>query len=135
MLGIDWRESMTVGVEEIDEQHKQLIDTIQELNDAIIKHAIAQDLKNIFDQLFKYIHIHFATEEAYFDKFHYPEAEAHKAAHLFFANRVSGMRQDTDKDVQALSLDLVAFLEFWLVGHVMVMDQRYVQCFHENGLK
>jgi len=135
MLGIDWRESMTVGVKEIDDQHKQLIDTIEKLNEKIIQHAVENDLTDIFEQLSRYIHIHFATEEAYFDKFHYAEAEAHKAAHLFFANRVSEMRQNPDRGMHALSLELVAFLEFWLVGHVMVMDQRYVQCFHENGLK
>jgi len=58
MLGIDWRESMTVGVKEIDDQHKQLINTIEELNEKIIQHAAENDLSDIFEQLSKYIHIH-----------------------------------------------------------------------------
>jgi hemerythrin len=135
MLGIDWRESMSVGVEEIDKQHQQLVDTIQELNQAIIEHDIENNLVETFERLFGYMTTHFATEEGYFDKFNFAEAAEHKAAHLFFKKRVLEMHENINKNVHELSLELVAFLEFWLVGHVMVMDQRYVQCFHEHGLK
>jgi len=135
MLGIDWRETMSVGVEEIDKQHKQLVDTIQTLNQAIIAHEVENNLVVIFERLFDYMNNHFATEEMYFDKFHYLEAEEHKAAHDFFKERVIEMHEKINKDIHELSLELVAFLEFWLVGHVMVMDKKYVDCFHEHGLK
>jgi hemerythrin-like metal-binding protein len=135
MLEIDWRDSMSVGVKEIDEQHKKLIDTIEKLNESIIKHDIEKNMVETFDRLFEYMNIHFATEEAYFEKLHYPEAEQHKAAHLFFRNRITEMYNKIGNNISGLSLDLVDFLEFWLVGHVMVMDKRYSECFHENGLK
>lgn len=135
MMGIDWRESMSVGVKEIDDQHKKLIETIEELNEAIIKHEVTDQLAKTYDELLEYTTIHFATEEAYFDKFHYPEAAEHKAAHAYFSKRIEEMKNRIDKDVHELSLDLVSFLEFWLVGHIMIMDQRYVDCFHKNGLK
>ncbi len=135
MPGFDWRETMSVGVEEIDKQHKQLLGAISDLNDAIIKHEVEKVLNNTFDKLFKYIEFHFATEEKYFDDFNYSEAEAHKAAHKFFAKKVNEMHQTVDNDIHELSLELVAFLEFWLVGHVLVMDKRYTECFHKHGLK
>jgi hemerythrin-like metal-binding protein len=135
MMGIDWRESMTVGVKEIDDQHKKLIETMEKLNEAIIKHEVDENLTQTFDGLFEYMNIHLATEEAYFDQFHYPEAAEHKAAHDFFRKRIGEMHNNIDKNIRELSIELVSFLEFWLVGHIMIMDQRYVQCFHENGLK
>ena len=135
MPGIDWRESMSVGVKVIDDQHKQLIDTISQLNEAIIAKKVDKELNGIFARLYDYILFHFATEEKYFDEFNYEESKEHKAAHLFFANRVIEMQDKVDHDSHALSLELIAFLEFWLVGHVMVMDQKYVECFHKNGLR
>jgi hemerythrin len=135
MPGLDWQESMSVGVKEIDDQHKQLLDTISTLNDAILDKSVEKALVSIFDRLFDYMEIHFATEERYFDEFDYPDAETHKAAHRFFSGRIIEMHKNIDKDIHELSLDLVAFLEFWLVGHVMVMDKKYMDCFHKHGLK
>jgi hemerythrin-like metal-binding protein len=135
MPGLDWQESMSVGVKEIDDQHKQLLDAISTLNDAIINKSVDKVLFSIFDRLFDYMEVHFATEEKYFDKFAYEDSETHKAAHRFFGNRVTEMHQKIDRDIHELSLELVAFLEFWLVGHVMVMDKKYMDCFHKHGLK
>lgn len=126
---------MSVGIKEIDDQHKQLVDTIASLNDAIINKKEDKEMHAIFNKLYDYILFHFSTEEKYFDKFNYERTNEHKAAHQFFADRVIKIQKEVDNDVHRLSLELIAFLEFWLVGHVMVMDQQYVECFHKNGLK
>ena len=130
MPGFDWRETMSVGIKEIDDQHKQLLNTISDLNEAIIKRGVEKDLTDTFYRLFEYINIHFATEEKYFDEFHYPDAKTHKAAHEFFTKSVTEMSKKINTDIHELSLELVAFLEFWLVGHVLVMDKQYMDCFH-----
>jgi len=135
MSGFEWRDNMSVGVEEIDDQHRQLIKTMSDLNEAIIKHEAEKVLTETFARLYDYILFHFATEEKYFDQFNYEGSVEHKAAHQFFADRVMEMQEKAKIDPRALSLELVAFLDFWLVGHVLVMDQKYVECFHANGLK
>jgi hypothetical protein len=40
-----------------------------------------------------------------------------------------------ETDAITASFDLVDYLEDWLIGHLAEYDQRYVQCFHDHGLR
>jgi hemerythrin len=135
MSAFDWRDEMSVGIKIIDEQHKQLIDTISALNEAIIAKKTDKTLKDTFSRLADYYQLHFSTEEDYMDKFACDGIPEHKAAHSYFIGHIKEMKSQLDADKRQLSLELVAFLEFWLIGHVMVMDRKYVQCFNDHGLK
>lgn len=135
MNGIGWREEMSVGVKVIDEQHKQLIDTISALNEAVIAQKSETILKETFQRLADYYQLHFTTEEDYMEKFACDGIPEHKAAHNYFIEHIKEMKKQVDLNQRQLSLELVAFLEFWLVGHVLVMDRKYVQCFNDHGLK
>ena len=135
MLGIDWREDLALGFSQIDEQHKKLIQTMSDLNQAIIDKKTDSVLVDTFYNLFDYTNNHFALEEKYFDEFKYEDTAAHKAAHAFFANMLKEKFKKMSGNVQELSVELIGFLDLWLVGHIMVMDKKYEACFKANGVK
>jgi hemerythrin-like metal-binding protein len=89
MLGIEWRDDLRLGFTQIDEQHRKLIQTMSDLNQAIINKEADKVLSDTFNNLFDYTSNHFALEEKYFDEFKYTEAEMHKAAHKYFVKTLN----------------------------------------------
>ncbi len=134
MEPIVWRESYSVNVEEIDEEHKKLFQMIKELQDAMMEAGGQEILKNIVDGMIEYAATHFATEENYMKKFDYPEYSQHKAAHDMFVEKAHGLQEELNNQKFVLSLDLLRFLRDWLVSHILEVDKKYSPLFNENGL-
>jgi hemerythrin len=131
-----WHESYGLHIKQIDDQHKRLISTIGKLSDAITDQRVKQELVGIFDEIFEYTKIHFATEEKYFDEFKYEGAREHIAAHRGFTGKAENLHKRMHEDNKfQISLELVAMLEMWLADHLITMDKKYEKCFHEHGLR
>ncbi len=131
---IKWEDKMSVKVKEIDEQHKKLVNMINELHEAMLERKSKEALGKIIDGLIEYTDIHFKTEEKYFDKFGYPEADAHKKEHQDFVKKVVDFKKGYDEGKLLLSLDVMNFLKDWLVNHIMGSDQKYSDFFNQHGL-
>ena len=63
MALIDWSESMSVGIPGIDEQHKKLVQMINELHEAMKARKAADVMGKILDELIRYTTTHFGFEE------------------------------------------------------------------------
>jgi hemerythrin len=135
MALIQWDDSFSVNVAEIDRQHQQLIGMINDLNDAMRQGKGKSVLGKITDGLVNYTTTHFRTEESYFDKFEYPEADSHKKAHSDFVKKVSGFKDEFEKGNVTLSIQVMDFLSDWLQKHIKGLDKKYGPFFNENGLK
>jgi hemerythrin len=130
-----WEDKYSVGVVEIDNQHKRMFAVINELLDAINTGTTADHLGNIIESLVKYKIFHFETEEKYFRDFNYEEAEAHTAKHHEFNQKLTTLKEKHPEYTVEFAFELVDFLEDWLIDHLMVVDQKYKKCFAEHGLK
>lgn len=135
MLEINWEPSMSVGVEEIDKQHKKLLDLINDLNESIKTGKTEEQLKDILKALKDFAITHFATEEKYFDKFNFKDAAKHKEEHQNFFKALDDFFEKHEQKGDVISFELVEFLIHWLETHLKDMDQKYVECFKANGLK
>ena len=132
---LEWEEKYSVEVEEIDNQHKRMFAVINELMDLISTNTPEEHLGEITDGLINYKKFHFATEEKYFKEFNYEGAEEHIQKHKEFNDKLSLLREKYPKNTIDFAFELVDFLEDWLINHLMVVDQKYKECFHEHGLK
>ena len=139
---IIWNESMSVNIEEIDSQHKKLVEIINTLFDAM-KIAKGFDvLDEVIDKLANYVQYHFETEENYFDKFEYSESQLHKNEHRKFSEQIYEVRKAFNEgklakseDETPLTVELWKLLKDWFINHVMIFDKKYAPLFKENGLK
>jgi hemerythrin len=128
-----WSDKYSVGVKQIDKQHKHFIGIMDELFEAIQtdkKDAVPK----IIHELVAYADVHFATEESYFDKFNYVDAEGHKAEHRKIKDQVKEFLLKKDEDPFTLGYNLLDLLEDWLFNHILTMDAKYVECFKEHGV-
>ncbi len=130
-----WDEKYSVGVAEIDNQHKRMFAVINELLDAINTNTTQEQLGNVIDELIKYKIFHFATEEKYFKLFNYEGTDEHILKHKEFNDKLMVLKDKYPIYSVEFAFELVDFLEDWLIGHLMDVDQKYKKCFSEHGLK
>lgn len=128
----EWKEEYTVKVKIFDEQHQKLIQTIDDLYQAILKSEGKEVLKKVFESLNEYAKNHFATEEKYFDELKYPEAATHKALHEKFKKDIAEMEFHSAGD--DTPFDVLFFLENWWINHILDVDKKYSNFFNEHGL-
>ena len=132
---IPWSEDLSVGLEEIDEQHKILINLINRLfNEAILKRADKSLISDILDELIQYTIVHFAVEESLFRIFDYPDSEAHQEHHDQLKNEVVSFRKKF-QDGTPIDIELMGFLKKWITLHIMKDDKKYTPFFLEKGFK
>ena len=131
---ITWNDSLSVKVLAIDQQHKKLIDMINELSDAMRSGKGRDILSKIISGLILYTGTHFKTEEKYFDQFEYPEAEIHKKEHEAFVLKVLEFKKGFEKGDLNLTVEIMDFLSDWLQNHIKGSDKKYSQFFNDHGL-
>lgn len=128
-----WTKKFSVGVKKIDEQHKKLFDIINKAHDIDLEKDKEEGNK-IFNELIEFVRVHFSTEEKYFEKCHYPEAEEHIAEHTEYIRKVLEFKSSYEKDTCNCE-DVLNFLKKWLENHLKITDMKYVKNFHNCGLK
>ena len=141
-IQLEWQDDFSVGVEEIDSQHKKIIGFINNLDQNLGRSDLAQIQKNMLREMTDYARYHFGTEEKYFDLFNYEHSAEHKKGHDAyedkveeFEKRLSSLDSGNANERVSFTLDLMGFLEDWWVGHILHEDKQYSACFKEHGLK
>lgn len=129
-----WTEEMSVGVKEIDDQHKFFVNLISNLYNAIYESKVKEELEGIINSLVSYADLHFTTEENYFDKFNYEFSLDHKKRHKDLKDKVMAFYKEFKDGDNNMAIRLADFLTDWLVEHLEVADKKYTKCFHEHGL-
>ncbi len=95
MAYMNWDNSFSVGVEEIDAQHKNLINIFNKFYYRI-ESDDKKALGRLLASLVEYTVYHFATEEKYMKKFNYPDAENHIKEHQLFTEKVADVKKRFD---------------------------------------
>lgn len=129
-----WKDEYTVGVEEIDIQHKKFVETVAKLHSAIKNRKVQEELNTIYEELVDYATNHFATEEKYFEKCAYEHTKEHVAEHRAFTVRLAMLKKKASYDNIDASFELIDFLEDWWITHLEGADRKYVDCLKKCGL-
>jgi hemerythrin-like metal-binding protein len=131
-----WTEKMSVGVEVLDDDHKILVEMLNQLNDGITAGLRRAALEDVIDGMLKHTKVHFAREERFFVQTGFPGGDAHKAEHDLLARRVMNLqsRFENGQPLQ-LSLEAMNFLKSWLTDHIQGPDMEYRQYLNAQGIK
>ncbi len=118
---------MSVGVENLDTDHKQLVSMVNELYDGILAGDGRETLGRLLDRLVDYTQYHFAREEELFAEIQYDCAEEHRQEHASMAAWMMEMRTNYRNGTAiAPSLEVMNYLKDWLFDHVISSDQKFV---------
>ncbi len=125
-MNIAWHEDLSVGVVEIDNQHKELIRRKQYLDAAIAHGRGAEELDKLVRFLEVYVVVHFELEEFYMNQYAYPRYQAHRDVHRdfisqFFAFKATMEKQGTTDEIVR---QVGNFISDWLGKHILQEDQE-----------
>jgi hemerythrin-like metal-binding protein len=129
-----WGVKLEIGIDQIDEQHKELVKMVNELHRAMKMKMGAKEAGQILTRLADYTVYHFANEETLFEQHQYPDRVAHKEYHDRLVAQVLEFKQEFEEGRAALSMDLMQFLTDWLRDHIMKTDRAYAPFFKEKGV-
>lgn len=129
-----WDNSYSVGVSELDNQHKGLVNILNELFEAMQENRSKEVLGGIISRLVTYTKTHFSTEERYMQTYSYPELAAQKREHALLTDQVIKFKNDFDSGKVALTVQLTSFLKNWLVQHIQGSDKKYGPFLNAKGV-
>ena len=123
-MGIEWRDSLTIGVADIDAQHKQLLSHFDQLLKACETGKGVEELKKLLGFLDGYVIKHFNEEESLQRLRNYPGYEAHKKEHAAFIARLKVLKQEINTEGVALHhvIETNHLLLKWLLHHISTVD-------------
>lgn len=124
-MNITWKESYSVGVTIIDEQHKKLFALLNELKDAQEKEKDYDTFYKIINELCDYSVYHFKTEEDLLKEINYPHLSEHVEEHEYFRRQVKELQKMSKERKLLLSIKLVIFLKEWILTHVLESDKDF----------
>ncbi len=130
---VEWSDSLSVGIEEIDEQHKILVNLINRMHQAIHERHGSDVVKDILAELADYTRIHFAVEESLMRILNYPGYDEHKEIHDELLGHVVELIEKVESGKTAIGFELLHFLKTWLTKHIMEEDMRYTGFFLAAG--
>lgn len=135
MAYLDWKSEYSVGITSIDEQHKKLFQFINELHDAMKAGKSKEVLSKIINDLVDYTKYHFAQEEAFFNKYKYPEYLQHQKEHQGFTEKIFEFKNSYNLTSGIVSIEVMNFLKNWLINHVLGTDKKYTSFLNAKGVK
>ena len=133
MTFMPWTQALEVGIAEIDEQHRWLVEQTNALHQALQGEAPRAQVGALLEGLMDYVINHFIVEENLFARLGYPEAEAHQAQHDLFSGQVMSLL-DRHEAGEAVGADALELLKDWLTHHILKVDKAYVAHFRAHGL-
>lgn len=119
-----WNSSYSVGSEAMDQEHKRLVEIINNLYGAMRQGKGNQAIGSILDGLASYTRTHFAHEEKLMKDAKYEAYEEHKREHDTLSRQVLEI-QNKYRSGNVLSLEIMSFLKEWLVTHIQGSDKRF----------
>uniref|UniRef100_C6E8I3 Hemerythrin-like metal-binding protein n=1 Tax=Geobacter sp. (strain M21) TaxID=443144 RepID=C6E8I3_GEOSM len=125
---IEWDGTLELGVKEIDEHHRKLIEILNQCYQALMLNDHTRQLKSVVQELHDYTQYHFGTEERIMSELGYPAAAAHLEAHRQFVASIAEFDQRASAGESFVAIEVLTFLKEWLVAHILSTDRALADC-------
>jgi len=124
-----WTSAMSVGVPELDEDHRVLIRIINQLAESETDDDHAGILRQCLYSLLRYAEFHFAREEKVMIACDFPALTHHKEEHRAFTSHMQDLANALDDTelpaAEIVNQDLLYYLKDWLNHHILIEDMAY----------
>lgn len=129
-----WTDDMSVGCAALDNDHKILIQALNDFIDALENDEGVFVTDGIFSVLLDYTNFHFAREEAILDACHYSDVASHKQTHIELKEQLMDARRRYMLNPSSdLEEEIRDFLLSWLQTHILIRDMDYKDVVAKSG--
>jgi len=130
---VQWKDSYSVGVGDLDNDHKRLIELINRFQTAYNYHTGEKFEIESFNELVNYTKYHFEREEKMMAEAGYPDLAAHKEMHRSMISKVEVFQKEYGERGHEALEGVASFLSDWLIQHINGTDKRYAPYMRRAG--
>lgn len=124
MALIEWDDKLVIGINRIDNQHKELIRIVNELHEAMKSGKGNEKAMETVHFLVKYTVDHFVAEEAMMKHYGYPDYSVHKIQHDNLVTDVAELIRQIESGHTLLTVKIANFLADWVKEHIIANDLK-----------
>lgn len=121
---ISWSDKLSVTIDSVDEQHKELVRMVNELNAAMGVGQADAVIGEILKDLISYTTTHFAHEEKLMRTHNYQGYEKHQMEHADLVDKVSDLNKKLETGKSRINIEVMMFLKKWLTSHIQDSDKE-----------
>jgi hemerythrin len=129
-----WNDDLCVGVEEIDNQHRKLVQLINGLHNHMLAGDAREIMGKVLDRVIEYTGFHFATEEHLMKEHGYPLAAAHLHEHEKLVATATDLQTRLNSGHALITAETMIFLKEWLYHHIMESDKLLGKHLNSKGV-
>ena len=130
-----WNDNMVVGVKAMDDDHKQLVDIVNELTEGVVSGQELKAVGVILERLIQSTKDHLTREECLLVQNDYPVKKQHHREHDLLIKKIliaqANFRMGS---THVLSDDVIQFVQNWLSGHIQGSDKEYGPFLNAKGI-
>jgi hemerythrin len=122
---IEWDSSYELGVQTIDDHHRELIDLLNKSYDLLLYSTDEEGMQFILYELAEYADYHFDAEERLMTEVSYKGLMPHVDKHNDFKNQINFLMRDYLSSSPNVNTDIILFLSGWLKKHILKDDRKF----------
>jgi hemerythrin len=129
MSVLQWRDEFSVGIEEVDHEHRELIELIRSLQENLKEGADIDEVIDVLGEIYAQIAAHFALEEKMMRQTQYPAMADHKEDHETLLDDLRDIMDEVEDDGVLDEAQLTDDLDRWFSDHFKTHDAKL----HKSG--
>ena len=122
---MQWNPEYAIGIQEIDDQHKTLLQFIAEFEDAVAGKVHWNTVQPLIVRAREFVRFHFAVEESLMQIVSYPQLVPHRAEHRYVLNQFAALEQRVLR--KGMKAELMPMISAWLFQHMTESDKPFGQ--------
>lgn len=130
MPKIQWSEQLSLGVEQIDSQHKELIAIANELIEAVLQGQSKDSVDDVVKRLREYTVFHFKSEEELMEEIRYPRRGEQMQEHKRLKREVKEYQRQIYRREEVTPEAILEFIKDWLLKHILAYDRDLAGFIH-----
>lgn len=130
MTLIEWRDEFKIGIDEVDFEHQELIELINESYNEAKNDGTNLAVLDSLGEIFEKISAHFALEEKEMRQLKYDQYEDHKEEHEELLDSIRDIMDEYEENTILDEEDFGVRLKDWFVNHFSTKDARLHNFLH-----
>ncbi len=124
MKDLVWDNTLSVQIQEIDEDHRRLVDLFNLLGHSVVEGEAPNYIQALMDELINCTIWHFSHEERLMLKHGYEGLTEHRKEHRELIDSIKALQRRSLQESKPFSSKDIKFLEQWLTGHILGADME-----------
>jgi hemerythrin len=125
----EWDKAYELGIQEIDNHHRKLVELLNKAYDLILYSTDRDEIQTILQELIKYTDYHFAAEQQIMKEVEFRGLKTHISKHRNFRKQLSDLMRDSLAGTHFVKNDIVLILWDWLKNHIQKEDKKLMAYF------